>query len=118
MVEKASVILKSATERQCKGACTIGWDNNTEHAKEYCALGILGCKTKRMTTNGILRNSQDRFLEEVFGISPYKYLKCPVYDADICELVEDQIAQTIVHLNDIHEWTFKEIGQWLEGLGY
>ncbi len=66
-----------------------------------------------------------------YGIDPHKMIQCPAC-AELC----GNMRLIIAHLNDTgsrhsidnakikyfdienHSWTFKQIGKWLEGLGY
>lgn len=54
-----------------------------------------------------------------FGIDRDKTgYKCPACREDASYRSGFANLQTIlIHLNDNHKWSFKQIGQWLEGLG-
>lgn len=63
----------------------------------------------------------DKMLSD-YGIEPHKMFQCPV-----CAKLCGNMRLVIAHLNDFgmdsslienHGWTFKQIGKWLEGLGY
>lgn len=116
-IKPSTILLKKS-----KGAKQIIGDLFGQHSmknKSYCALGLLACK------GGMIKNidSFDKIGEDEiakhFGlIKTIKMDKCLEVDCDYYEKADrEQIYDIIMHLNDGHKWTFKQIGNWLRKIG-
>ncbi len=112
---KASDVFLHATETQCSGSFIMKGINGE---KKYCAVGLLGLYSGGFEGDGFMP-SFDKIYER-FGELDQKRVKCPE-----CEY-ESSIMSLLPHLNNdamnsvytSHGWSFKEIGKWLQGLGY
>ena len=117
-MHKASDVFLHATETQCSGNFRM---NGVNGEKKYCAVGLLGLYSggfeNEITAFPTFSKIYERFGEEL----NQNKVKCPE-----CE-IEASIMSLLPHLNnDItpnsdytsHGRTFKEIGQWLQGIGY
>ena len=123
---KASQILIQADPTiQTRNTYTIRWDHIKKKADLYCAMGLLGCKTDSMTAGGLIAPSLEDLFIDNFGANKdlmRKLVKCPEGDCDISDTVSrhhytGSIGWAIIHLNDHHRWSFKQIGTWLKGFG-
>ena len=123
---KASQILIHADPTiQVRNTYTIRWDNNKKKADLYCAMGLLGCKTDSMTHTGLIGPSLEDLFIHNFGASKElmrSTIQCPVGNCDISDTAsrhryKGTIGWAIIHLNDHHSWSFKQIGEWLKEFG-
>lgn len=101
---KASKILKEADEQ-------IHIVGHYKNSKGYCALGLLACRNDKKPFNPADLEDNDVWADkilEVYGIDDRPDVRCPA-----CGEVY-LLSTIIVQLNDDHNWTFKQIGEWLE----
>ena len=131
MTKKMSQILIDANqELQIVGNYLKDWDKEKKKAKGYCALGILACQTENVSVDGYVPETSG-WIGETFNIS-----HDDIHDFKICPACKDDwscleycgcnkesprkanIGTLIVHMNDEHEMEFKEIGEYLEKMGY
>lgn len=110
---KASEILKAADEsKHLQGTYVEGL---LESERKYCALGYLACKKGLVS---VMHGSNESYLNlnfdsphsilTYYGIRETRIPNCPVCGYAYL------LAGVIIHLNDNHGWTFKQIGEWLE----
>ena len=123
-LHKASDVFLHATETQCSGSFRTEEINGE---RKYCAIGLLG-----LYSGGFESESEDawapwapstkkiceRFGKELDQTS----ITCPA-----CDYQTSSIINLLPHLNNNpikystrtnHGWTFKEIGKWLQKIGY
>lgn len=131
MNKKMSQILMDADqELQIVGNYLKDWDIEKKKASGYCAVGILACQTGNVSIDGFVPETNE-WIGSTFDIGHIaihdlkKCLACK--DGLTCgEYVgytkenprEANIGALIVHMNDEHEITFKEIGKYLEKMGF
>ncbi len=115
---------------QIVGGYIKDWDIDKKKAKGYCALGILACQTENVSIDGYVPETNE-WIGETFDIDQialHDLKKCPACKDDWhciegCSYNktyprEANIGAMIVHMNDEHEMTFKEIGKYLKRMGY
>lgn len=129
---KLSQILKNATERQCFGrfmrfsqTTNPGGYGQVTLAKpvlEVCVNGLLMLKagiadeSLTLSLDGYVADDAD--ILKVYarlGVDPYYRIKC-----NKCNLLGDGyiLYRVLEHMNDYHRSSFKEIGSYLETLGF
>ena len=129
---KLSQILKNATERQCFGrfmrfsqTTNLGEYGQVKLAKpelEVCVNGLLMLKAG--VADEALTISLDRYVADDadilkvyarLGVDPYYRIKC-----NKCNLLGDgyHLYRALEHMNDYHRASFKEIGSYLETVGF
>lgn len=87
--------------------------------KSYCALGLLACKGGMIKNIDSFTEIDENMIARRFKLSEITKLDgclvpdCGIYSQDDRE----QIVNVIIHLNDVHEWTFEQIGNWLRSIG-
>jgi hypothetical protein len=127
---KLSEILKNATEEQC-----FGQFMKISESTDYQTTSIIQ-STVKVCVNGLLMSKagigdesstplsiyeyiadDDDILKayRTLGIDPYYRIKC-----NKCNLLGDgyHIYRILEHMNDYHHASFKEIGSYLEMLGF
>lgn len=132
MTKKMSKVLMDANqELQITGVYIRDWDSDKMKATGYCAIGFLACQTKNVDLNGGIGNEYSWF-REAFGINAGEVLNhdriCPACVDDwstvgYCGYNKHEprtatLIALIIHMNDEHEMTFKEIGKYLKKMGY
>ncbi len=116
-MHKASDVFLHATETQCSGTFRT---NPIKGERKYCAIGLLGLYSGGFESEGAFCPTFSKIYER-FGELNKEMIKCPE-----CGL-ENNVISLLPHLNNdsipnttykTHGWSFKEIGKWLQGLGY
>jgi len=132
MNKKMSQILMDANqELQITGSYLFDWDQKKQKAKGYCAVGMLACQTKNVNEFGDIENEYF-WVKSAFGLSHDDVRTfdrvCPAciddwsciegcgYNKDTPKT--ETVISLIVHMNDEHEMTFKEIGEYLKKMGF
>jgi len=126
----SKILMVADQELQITGAYLRDWDEKTQKAMGYCALGILACQTKNVSVNGLVPESTE-WIGRTFDIhhgGMYNFIKCPACEdgqscLDTCSNDKNSprtgnIGALIVHMNDDHGMVFKEIGKYLKKMGY
>ena len=129
---KLSQILKNATEGQCFGRFMrfSQTTNLSEYGQvvlakpvlEVCVNGLLMLKagiageSATLSLDGYVADDAD--ILKVYarlGVDPYYRIKC-----NKCNLLGDGyiLYRALEHMNDYHRSSFKEIGSYLETLGF
>ena len=80
----------------------------------YCALGLLACRGGMIKTESDFDNIGESQIRMKFGLTYGDVAhKCPARDG----FGDRDIIGLIIHLNDGHRWSFKQIGEWLKSIG-
>ena len=125
MTRKASQVLFESQEKrnQIRGMFVERHgDPNIGDIVGYCVTGALLCEMGAYANiEGTPINPREQ-IEAEYGISAVETsdseeIDCPYYDNDACEGYSTTF-DIIVHLNDYHKLSFKEIGQYLQEMGY
>jgi hypothetical protein len=129
---KLSQILKNATERQCFGqfmrfsqTTNLGEYGQVILAKpvlEVCVNGLLMLKagiadeSLTLSLDGCVADDADILkVYASLGVDPYFRIRC-----NKCNLLGDgyHLYRALEHMNEYHRASFKEIGSYLETLGF
>jgi hypothetical protein len=129
---KLSQILKNATERQCFGQFMrfSQTTNLSEYGQvilakpvlEVCVNGLLMLKagiadeSLTLSLDGCVADDADILkVYTSLGVDPYFRIRC-----NKCNLLGDgyHLYRALEHMNDYHRASFKEIGSYLETLGF
>jgi len=80
----------------------------------YCAMGSLFCESERIEDNNTYGGELDMLVYSygIDGGRAKKEMKCPK-----CDQKRD-LSKLIIHLNDIHRFTFKHIAAVLKKKGF
>jgi len=126
----SQILMDADQELQIIGDYLKDWDIEKKKAKGYCALGILACQTKNVSVDGFVPETNE-WIEETFDIEHTEmsnFKVCPACKDDWSCMEgcsynktyprEANLGAIIVHMNDEHEMKFKEIGEYLEKMGY
>ncbi len=127
-VKMSQILINADQSLQTTGSYTRHWDEETKTAKQYCAIGMIACTTKTIGQYGYVGSEYMMF--EKLKI-PKKFRNMWI-TCKLCEKVKlkdarrgfsqennyvGKLPSYIIHLNDDHEWTFLQIGEYLKELG-
>ncbi len=111
----SAVLIDADPELQIKRAYVMGWDKEKCKADGYCAVGLLSCKSGAVNKEtGQPNNESLSIYYDLTAVQPVQLYTCP---EDCGEPDNLGLYGVIIHLNDVHSWTYKEIGQFLKDKG-
>ena len=113
----------------------VQYDWNEKKVSGYCAMGLLACQADLVNPDWDNHTGRTSFnntsIFSAYGLEaktedefpcPASILGHDKIDEDgdrvPCNEEYQYIGDMVVHLNDAHKWTFKEIGLSLKELGY
>lgn len=118
MKKLSDILIKSQGKRKQNFFRLVSRDLNGE-VQDYCAIGAVGCalgfikkkakKPKNFDTGQLIIKT---FTKLGIDVRRDFVVKCP-----FCDYKDRYIGWVIVHLNDDHQQTFEQIGNFLKGLG-
>ncbi len=112
----SKILCEGDEEYQIRGDYIRGW--NGKVAEEgYCAMGLLACSCDNIDQYGDFKENEFTFLKQNYGV-PSDILN-DFYDCPSCrgkDKHREGLITTIVHLNDYHEKSYKQIAKWLKTL--
>ena len=111
----SQILLEADQTAQTVGVYTDGWDQQIKSARSYCAVGMICCKIGQIS-QGVPILIFDEICLQEFDLK-VEGKTCPIEGCIRLDTAHN-LERNIVHLNDVHKWTFKLIGEWLQGLGY
>ena len=109
---KMSKVLEDADpDLQIQGMYIEEWNNDTRKAEGYCAVGLLSCACDNVE-DGNFKENEYTFFHKSYGVS--KSMLNKLFDCPECEDSRHMsIISTIIHLNDDHSYTYKNIAKFL-----
>ena len=82
----------------------------------YCAMGALFCEAGEVNSSGHVQLTTFDLFKLKYGLKA-KQIK-ETFTCPYCKIDRSWLGSYIVHLNDTHEKTFKQIGKHLRKLGF
>ena len=124
ILKASTILIKADPTIQTRNTYTVRWNNVKKKADLYCAMGLLACKTGMMGDIGRILGSLNEVFINNFGASEKEMNvthTCPVQECVIAEEYNSMcyaggVSGMVIHLNDRHSWSFKQIGNWLKGI--
>jgi len=112
---KMSQVLEDGDQDlQISGEYLREW--NGKKAGGYCAIGLLACASGNVDTSGAFKEGEYHFIHNKYGVPTLKLdeiHKCPECDKEGKKYLKP-IIRTIIHLNDFHSYTYKDIAKYLK----
>lgn len=106
----SQVLLEANPDMQVKNCIS---QEMTDGKYKYCAMGILAKVTGNLNRFEKIEMSTNEMLAGGYNMTGLdKHHKCPE-----CEK-RAGTPYLIMHLNDDHDYTYKEVGMFLQGMGY
>ena len=113
---KMSQVLENGDQSlQITGSYIENW--NGKKASGYCAIGLLSCACNNVEENGMFKMNEHAFLRSKYTITEKRL--SDLYECPVCETFEGKdyissIISVIIHLNDEHHYTYKQIAGYLK----
>lgn len=125
----SQTLLNADQSLQITGKYLEQWNQDTKKAKGYCAVGYLACQSKSVHDGFIgnealwLKSKYELTQKQLDEIIECKACKRgdTVIEGTGCNAkhpFSGALVALIVHLNDAHEYPFKDIGEYLQEEGY
>jgi len=112
----SQVLDEAEQDLQITGSYLNGWNGKIKKADGYCAMGLLSCACDNIATNGMFKVNEQMFLHQKYGISSIKLDE--LHDCPECKRKNKtlgfEIVTLIIHLNDKHDYTYKQIAEYLK----
>ncbi len=124
----STILIEADQSQQTYDRYLAGWDSESMKADMYCAVGKLACVSGSVNRFGDIDNERT-WLKLKFKIPFFKIdknIKCMacVEKKPLLDPVKfkkphvGSLPNTIVHLNDDHRLTYKQIGRYMKRLGF